>query len=76
VIILGAVMAGERQMGAASPTLAHAFAAAVAGLSGAVVSALMAAAVARLRSRLVRFVAALLGGVVMTVAVLRVLLPG
>jgi hypothetical protein len=76
VIILGAVMAGERQMGAASPTVAHAFAAAVAGLSGAVVGALIAAAVARLHSRLVRFLPSLLGGVVMAVAVIRILLPG
>jgi hypothetical protein len=58
VIMLGVVMAGERQVGAASPTLAHAFAAAMAGLAGSAAAALVAAVVARLRSRVVRFLAA------------------
>jgi len=59
VIMLGVVMAGERQVGAASPTLAHAFAASVAGLAGSVAAAAIAAAVSRLRSRIVRFLAAI-----------------
>ena len=58
VVMLGVVMAGERQLGVASPTLAHAFAAAVAGLAGSVAAAAVAAAVSRLRSRLIRFLAA------------------
>lgn len=57
VIMLGVIMAGERQVGAASPTLAHAFAAAVAGLAGSVAAAAIAAAVSPLRSRIVRFLA-------------------
>ncbi|HUF07180.1 MAG TPA: hypothetical protein VMP86_07310 [Candidatus Binatia bacterium] len=68
VIILGVVTAGERQLGVASPTLAHAFAAAMAGLAGAAAASVIAAVVAALRSRLVRFVPALLTGV--TIAVL------
>lgn len=74
-IILGVVMAGERQVGAASPTLAHAFAAAMGGLSGAAPAAIVAAVIARLRSRLVRFVPSLMCGVATAIAVVRVLLP-
>jgi hypothetical protein len=74
VIILGVVMAGERQVGSASPTLAHAFAAAVAGLVGSVDASIVAAAIARLRSRLVRFVAALLSGAALAVIVVAVLM--
>ncbi len=74
VVMLGVVMAGERQVGAASPTLAHAFAAAVAGLGGAGGAALVAAAVARLRSRLVRFAPALAMGLVVSLALVGVLL--
>jgi hypothetical protein len=55
-------MAGERQLGSASPTLAHAFAASVAGLAGAAAASVVAAVVARLRSRLVRFGAAVAAG--------------
>jgi hypothetical protein len=62
VVMLGVVMAGERQVGAASPTLAHAFAASVAGLAGAAAAALVAGVVARLRGRLVRFGAAVAAG--------------
>ena len=62
VIILGVVMAGERQVDVASPTLVHAFVASVAGLSGAAGASLVASVVARLRSRLVRFLPALLAG--------------
>jgi hypothetical protein len=64
VIILGVVMAGERQLGSASPTLAHAFAAAVGGLAGSADAAVVAALIARLRSRLVRYVPALVSGTV------------
>jgi hypothetical protein len=68
VIILGVVMAGERQLGSASPTLAHAFVAAMAGLAGAAAAAAIAALVAGLRSRLVRFAPALGAGVAVAVA--------
>jgi hypothetical protein len=46
VIIIGAAFAGERQIVEASPPLAHAFGAGVAGLLGAVASSPVAAAVA------------------------------
>jgi len=60
LIVLGVVMAGERQTGVASPTLSHAFAAGLAGFGGAVVAS-VAAAVASGRSRVVR--ALLTGGI-------------
>ena len=72
VVMLGVVMAGERQVGAASPTLAHAFAAAVAGLAGAGAAAVVAAVVSGLRSRVMRFLAAV--GAAVAVALLAVTL--
>ncbi|HYI67984.1 MAG TPA: hypothetical protein VEW95_13775 [Candidatus Limnocylindrales bacterium] len=75
VIILGVVMAGERQVGAASPTLAHAFVAATGGMAGAAVAAIAAAFTARLRSRLVRFLPALLAGATTAFALVGLLLP-
>ena len=68
VIVLGVVMAGERQVGSASPTLAHAFAAAAAGLVGAAAASAVAALVAGVRSRIVRFGPALAAGVAVAVA--------
>jgi hypothetical protein len=64
VIILGAAFAGERQVGAASPTLAHGFAAAVAGLAGAACASPVAALATR-AGRAVRLVlpGTLAGGV-------------
>lgn len=76
VIVLGVVSAGERQVGIASPTLGHAFAAAVGGLAGASAAAAVAAIAARLRSRIVRFAPALLVGVIAAVAVVGVLMLG
>lgn len=76
VIILGVVMAGERQVGVASPSLAHAFVASVAGLSGTAFGAVVAAVVARLRSRLVRFLPALVAGAATALTVVGRLLPG
>jgi hypothetical protein len=67
VIMLGVAMAGERQVGSASPTLAHAVGAAVGGVAGATVAALVAAAAARLRSRVVRFLPAFAAGIVVAV---------
>jgi len=63
VIVIGAVTAGERQIGSASPTLAHAFAASAGGVIGAAIGALMAATVARLGSRTLRLLPALVVGV-------------
>lgn len=74
IIVVGVVMAGERQVGAASPTLAHAFVASVGGVSGAVVAATVAAVVARLRSRIVRFLPAVLSGVAVALLVVGSLL--
>ena len=76
VIMLGVVMAGERQVGAASPTLAHGFAAAVAGLAGAGAGALVAAVVARIGSRPVRFFAAVAAGASVALLAVTALLPG
>jgi hypothetical protein len=75
-VIVGIVTAGERQLGQASPTLAHAFAAAVAGLAGAGTGAAVAAIIARLGSRLVRFLPAAVVGVVVAAATMRLLFPG
>lgn len=76
VIILGVAMAGERQVGAASPTLAHAFAAAVAGLAGTGAGALVAAVVARIGSRPLRFLAAVAAGASVGLLAVTSLLPG
>lgn len=76
VVIVGVVMAGERQVGVASPTLAHGFAAAVAGLAGAGAGALVAAVVARIGSRPVRFLAAVAAGASAALLAVAALLPG
>lgn len=76
IVMLGVVMAGERQVGTASPTLAHAFVAAIAGLGGAGAAALTAAVVAGLASRLVRFLPALFVGAVTAVLLVEPLLAG
>lgn len=75
VIILGVVMAGERQVGSASPTLAHAFGASVGGLGGAGGAALAAAVTARPYPRLVRFVVALVVGVGVSIVLVAALMP-
>lgn len=75
IVLIGVVMAGERQVGAASPTLAHAFAASVSGLVGAAAAAVVAAVMARARSRSVRFAPALLVGILGAVAAVSRLLP-
>jgi hypothetical protein len=51
IVILGAALANERQVVVASPTVAHAVAAAIGGLAGSATAAVVAAAVAGLRSR-------------------------
>jgi hypothetical protein len=75
VIVLGVVMAGERQVGTASPTLAHAFVGALAGVAGAAAAAVVAAIVARLRSRLFRFAPSLAVGIAAAIGLVAVLLP-
>ena len=65
-IIVGAAMAGQRQVGAASPTLVHAFIAAVAGLAGALAASIVAPALADAASRPGRMV--LPGGIGLVVA--------
>jgi hypothetical protein len=74
VVMLGVVMAGERQIGSASPTLAHAFGAAIGGVAGAVDAAIVAAAIARVSSRLVRLLPALASAILMAVIVVAVLM--
>jgi hypothetical protein len=55
-VAVGLVTAGERQLGTASPTLAHALAAALAGLAGVLPAATLAPPLA-MRSRRVRMLA-------------------
>jgi hypothetical protein len=76
VVIAGAISAGERQLGTASPTLAHAVAASLAGLAGASPAATLAAFTAGSWSRLVRGLAAAALGAVVTTAVLPSLFRG
>jgi hypothetical protein len=74
VIVFGAAMAGERQVGAASPTLAHGVASALAGLGGAAAAAVVGGLLARRVPRAVRFgPAVLLGAAVAVLAVARLL---
>ena len=75
VIILGVVMAGERQVGSATPTLAHAFGAAIGGLAGAAGASLTAAVTARRYRRPVRFGIALVVGLVVSLLVVGALMP-
>jgi len=70
VVAAGAVSAGERQFGAASPTLAHSVAAAMAGLAGALPAALAAGLTAGSLSRLRRGALAGALGVLVTATVL------
>jgi hypothetical protein len=64
-VIVGVVLAGERQVGSASPTLAQAFLGGMSGLAGAAAAAVLAPAFARQRSRVVRFLPpALIGSIV------------
>lgn len=73
-IMLGVVLAGERQVGVASPTLAHAFVAGVGGLGGAAGGAVVAAVMAGRGSRLVRFMPTAAIAVVLAFAVVLLLM--
>lgn len=75
VVILGVVMAGERQVGEASPTLAHALAAGVGGSVGAAAASVIAGLVARIDSRPIRFLLALVAGTAVAVLVVGAVLP-
>jgi hypothetical protein len=57
IVAVGALMAGERQVGTASPTVAHAFGAAVAGLGGAAAASPLAARLASIGARVPRILA-------------------
>lgn len=76
VVAVGAVTAGERQVGSASPTLAHSVAAGLAGLAGATAAAALAGLVAGPLTRLPRGMAAAVLGAVVTVLVLPTLFGG
>jgi hypothetical protein len=69
-IVVGLVTAGERQVGVASPTLAHAFGAAVAGLIGALAASGVATLFARSSSRARRIILPAVLGSAVAVAVL------
>jgi hypothetical protein len=56
VVLVGGLMAAERQVGSASPTVAHAFGAAVAGLAGSLAAAPLGARLAGVRARLPRII--------------------
>jgi hypothetical protein len=75
LIVVGVVSAGERQVGAASPTLAHAFAAAIGGLIGAVAASPVAAVTANRWGRRARFAAALVAAVIGAVVGVAWLMP-
>jgi hypothetical protein len=67
VVAAGAVTAGERQLGSASPTVAHSLAAALAGVAGSLPAAVGAGLAANRLSRLQRgALAAAVGAVVAT----------
>jgi hypothetical protein len=74
VIVLGVAMAGERQIGAASPTVAHAFGAAVAGLAGALTASAPAAILAGSGARWLRLVAPGVAGVAVGLILVSVLM--
>ncbi len=75
IVILGVAMAGERQIDVASPTLAHAVAAAIGGVTGALGAAVVAAVAGRLSARPVRFVLGVVTGVALAVLTLGALMP-
>ena len=70
VVAAGAVSAGERQVGSASPGLAHGVAAALAGLAGASPAATLGALTAGSWTRLTRGLAAAALGAAVAAAVL------
>lgn len=75
-VSIGLVMAGERQVEAASPSLAHGLAAAIAGVVGALAASLVAPGVAAMPSRLRRLLVPGLAGAMAAVATLFALFGG
>lgn len=75
VVIVGVVLAGERQVLAASPTLAHGLAAGIGGSAGAAAGSVVAALVARVHARPIRFLLVLVAGVAVAILVVGALLP-
>jgi hypothetical protein len=73
VVIIGAAMAGQRQVGTASPTLAHAFVAAVSGLAGALAASTVGPALVQLRSLARRVAVPAAMGVAVAAVVARLL---
>jgi hypothetical protein len=73
IVIVGAAMAGQRQVGTASPTLAHAFVGAVSGLTGAVAASTVGPALVRLPSLPRRVAVPAAIGVAVAVVVARLL---
>jgi hypothetical protein len=72
-VIVGLLTAGERQVGSFSPTLAHAFVAAVAGLAGALAASPLAARLAGVRPRAPRVLAPGLVGAAISLLVVPLL---
>lgn len=76
VVGAGAVSAGERQLAAASPTLVHSMAAALAGVAGAVAAAAVGGLAAKWLTRLPRGIAAGAVGALVTALLLPRLFGG
>ncbi len=72
-VIVGAALAGQRQVGAASPTVAHAFLAAASGLVGAVAASTLAPAFAGATSRARRSLAPAAIGIAVAVLCVQIL---
>jgi hypothetical protein len=75
-IAVGALMAGERQVATASPTVAHAFGASVAGLVGAVAASPLAARLAGVHVRWPRVLGPGAIGAAVALLIVPVLLGG
>jgi hypothetical protein len=71
VVVAGVVLAGERQIEAASPTLVHAVVATAAGLTGALAAATFAAPMVRAQSRWLRWLVPTLVGSVAAIVVVQ-----
>jgi hypothetical protein len=76
VVIVGVVTAGERQVGAASPTLAHGVAVALGGMAGTVAASAVAAPLATRAARWLRLLAPMLAGASVAIATLGAVIGG
>ncbi len=72
-VIVGVALAGQRQVGVASPSVTHAFLAAVAGLAGALAASTVAPVLSGMRSRLRRIAVPAAIGLAVAALVLRIL---